>query len=221
VKFNLCALLFFIINDFPSFGILRDYIVKEYHACSICEKNIVYHELKHRRKASYIGYHRFSKCNHPYRRWKLIFNRCEEDKIAPPPLISECVYNLVCQIEVIFGKTQKKNIFKNIWKKKSIFFELPYWSKLNVRNCINVMYIEKNVYDNIIDTLLNIKGKTKDEMHVKIWLRWVFISNYNHNLMLKEHICPQHVILRKWSCHYLVSIRDEFSSFIFWYHGSI
>jgi len=63
---------------------------------------------------------------------------------------------------VTYGKAAKHSRVKNIWKKKSIFFELPYWSKLDVRHCIDVMHMEKNVCDNIIGTLLNIKGKTKD-----------------------------------------------------------
>jgi len=63
----------------------------------------------------------------------------------------------------IIGKTQKHDASeKNIWKKRSIFFYLPYWSDLDVRHCIDVMHVEKNVCDSLIGTLLNIKGKTKD-----------------------------------------------------------
>ena len=47
-------------------------------------------------------------------------------------------------------------------EKKSIFFDLPYWSDHHVRHCIDVMHMEKNVCDSLIGTLLNIKGKTKD-----------------------------------------------------------
>jgi len=93
------------------------------------------------------------------------FNDCQEYITAPPPLTGEKVYNRVCHVEVTFGKTLKNNSVKNIWKKKSIIFELPYWSKLDVRHCINVMHVEKNVCDSIIGTLLNIKGKTKDEIN--------------------------------------------------------
>ena len=35
-------------------------------------------------------------------------------------------------------------------------------SDLDVRHCIDVMHVEKNVCDSLIGTLLNIKGKTKD-----------------------------------------------------------
>ena len=47
-------------------------------------------------------------------------------------------------------------INKQHWKKKSIFFELPYWEHNLVRHNLDVMHIEKNVCDNIIWTLLGI-----------------------------------------------------------------
>jgi len=55
-------------------------------------------------------------------------------------------------------------------EEKLIFFELPYWSKLDVRHCIDVMHVEKNVCDSIIETLLNIKGKTKDGINARKYL---------------------------------------------------
>ena len=47
------------------------------------------------------------------------------------------------------------------WHKKSIFWELPYWKYLLLRHNLDVMHIEKNFFDNIINTLLNVPGKTK------------------------------------------------------------
>ena len=49
-----------------------------------------------------------------------------------------------------------------MFKKKSVFWKLPYWEILRVRHCINVMHIEKNVCESILGTLLKIKGKRKD-----------------------------------------------------------
>jgi len=83
------------------------------------------------------------------------------------PLTGDEVYNLVNKAEVTYGKTIKHSGVKNIWKKKSIFFELPYWSKLDVKHCINVMHVEENVCDSIIGTLLNIKGKTKNGINAR------------------------------------------------------
>jgi len=122
VDFNLRALLFCTINDFQAYGNLIGYSVKGHSACLICEENISPHQLKHRRKTSYIGHRRFLKHNHPYRRLKKVFNGTREDKIAHPPLTGEEVYNQVCNVNVTFEKTQKKSIVKNIWKKKFIFF---------------------------------------------------------------------------------------------------
>ncbi|GJZ77207.1 RNA-directed DNA polymerase, partial [Tanacetum coccineum] len=50
-----------------------------------------------------------------------------------------------------------------LWKKKSVFFELPYWEYNLLRHNLDVMHIEKNVFDNVLETLLNLDGKTKDK----------------------------------------------------------
>ena len=52
-------------------------------------------------------------------------------------------------------------------EKKSIFFELEYWSKLKLRHNLDVMHIEKNICDSIIGTLLNIEGKTQDTIKAR------------------------------------------------------
>ncbi|RDX81187.1 hypothetical protein CR513_38169, partial [Mucuna pruriens] len=62
----------------------------------------------------------------------------------------------------------KKGIEKNIWNKISIFFDLPYLCKLDVRHCMNVMHVEKNVCDSVIDMLLNIQGNIKDNMNTRL-----------------------------------------------------
>ena len=44
----------------------------------------------------------------------------------------------------------------------SILFDHSYWCDLDVRHCLDVMHVKKNVCDSLIDTLFNIKGKKKD-----------------------------------------------------------
>jgi len=105
VNFNLRTLLFCTIKDFPAYANLSGYSVKGHSACSICEENTSYHQLKYGRKTFYIGHRRFLKCNHLYRRLKKAFNGSQEDKIAPPPFIDEEVYNRFCNVNVTFGKT--------------------------------------------------------------------------------------------------------------------
>lgn len=53
------------------------------------------------------------------------------------------------------------------WKKKSIFFELPYWEHNLIRHNLDVMHVEKDVVDNIIYTVLGMKGKTKDNLKAR------------------------------------------------------
>ncbi|XP_056848084.1 uncharacterized protein LOC108815770 isoform X2 [Raphanus sativus] len=47
------------------------------------------------------------------------------------------------------------------WKKRSIFFKLPYWAELPVRHNLDVMHVERNVAASIVSTLLHC-GKSKD-----------------------------------------------------------
>ncbi|RDX91700.1 hypothetical protein CR513_26275, partial [Mucuna pruriens] len=63
---------------------------------------------------------------------------------------------------------RKKGIEKNIWNKISIFFDLPYLCKLDVRHCMDVMHVEKNVCDSVIDMFLNIQGNTKDGLNTRL-----------------------------------------------------
>jgi hypothetical protein len=78
---------------------------------------------------------------------------------------------MVKNIEVVFRKgtvkEQKRNktpTSTNIpFKKQSIFFKyLPYWKDLQTCHNIDLMHVTKNVFDNIIRTLLDMPRKTKD-----------------------------------------------------------
>ncbi|GAU18203.1 hypothetical protein TSUD_26670 [Trifolium subterraneum] len=66
-----------------------------------------------------------------------------------------------------FGKPFADELVTGGWKKKSIFFELPYWKSLYVRHFLDVMHIEKNVFESVIGTLLNIPGKSKDSINAR------------------------------------------------------
>lgn len=52
--FNMRAMLFCTINDFPAYGNLSGYTVKGHKACLICEVNTCYHQLKHGNKTVYL-----------------------------------------------------------------------------------------------------------------------------------------------------------------------
>ncbi|KAL4580035.1 hypothetical protein LXL04_016209 [Taraxacum kok-saghyz] len=49
------------------------------------------------------------------------------------------------------------------WVKRSIFWELPYWRHLLIRHNLDVMHIEKNVFDNLSHTIMG-TPKSKDKL---------------------------------------------------------
>ncbi|XP_031097902.1 uncharacterized protein LOC116002032 isoform X2 [Ipomoea triloba] len=60
------------------------------------------------------------------------------------------------------------NLLKRIFgKKMSIFWDLPYWEHLSIRHCLDVLDVEKNICESIVGTLLNIQGKTKDDIKAR------------------------------------------------------
>jgi hypothetical protein len=69
---------------------------------------------------------------------------------------------------------------RSAWKKRSIFFTLPYWEDHMLRHNLNVMHIEKNVTDNIIGTLLNLNRKTNDNLKARLDLELMGIRHELH-----------------------------------------
>ena len=91
-------------------------------------------------------------------------------------LTGDQVFEKVKDMSTQFGKPFANTLVKGGWKKRSIFFEFPYWKSLYVRHFLDVMHIGKNVFESVIGTLLNIKEKSKDglksrEDMVKIGIR--------------------------------------------------
>jgi hypothetical protein len=64
--------------------------------------------------------------------------------------------------------------------KKSIFFELPYWSSLLIRHNLDVMHIEKNICESLLGTLLEIEGKCKDSENVRLDMEHLGIRQDQH-----------------------------------------
>ena len=54
------------------------------------------------------------------------------------------------------------------WKKKTFFFQFPTWKTLILRHNLDVMYIEKNICDSIVGTLLSVDGKSKDNFNSRL-----------------------------------------------------
>ena len=140
--FTLRAAVLWTIHDFPAYGTLSGYSTKGYKACPVCMAETASFRL--RSKISYMGHRRYLCPDHAWRS-ELNFDGSVETR-RPPKLMSgdELLLELnklwvpmpgkdaavreddkKQQLEV--GYTNDSN-----WGRKSIFWELEYWSKLKL-----------------------------------------------------------------------------------------
>jgi len=123
--------------------------------------------LANGRKSLWFDHRRFLPHNYPFRRSKN--GLLKDQKVVlglPLKITSEELCSRVCDYPKVtdFGTTVPIPRYKvdHHWTKKSIFWDLPYWKDNLLRHNLDVMHIEKNYFDNIFNTVMDVKGKTKD-----------------------------------------------------------
>ncbi|CAM8999989.1 unnamed protein product [Rhodiola kirilowii] len=163
-NFQMHAALLWTINDFPAYGNLSGWGTKGKMACPSCHVCTSSLRLKEAKKTCYMGHRRFLPMGHRWRGKKMI---------APRPLSGDEVLNQLNKLgQVTFGKASKSCLQGYLkdhnWRKCSIFFELPYWRTLLLRHNLDVMHVEKNICDNVLGTILQIAGKSKDSKEVRL-----------------------------------------------------
>ncbi|XP_019246466.1 PREDICTED: uncharacterized protein LOC109226120 [Nicotiana attenuata] len=146
--------LLWTISDFPALAMLSGWSTKGRLACPACNYGTCSQYLKHSRKMCYLDHRTFLPPDHPFRRDKKSFDGVD-------------VSEELREFNHVFGKGQKKWHRGNEgpWKKKSIFFELPYWAHNRLRHNLDVMHIEKNICDSLLGTLLDMPRKSKDHVN--------------------------------------------------------
>ncbi|GKB63075.1 hypothetical protein Tco_0919261 [Tanacetum coccineum] len=134
-------------------------------------------------------------------------------KLRQAPIVAsgDDILNQLKGVDFLF-----ENVENSPWKKKSIFFTLPYWKNLLLRHNLDVMHIEKNVCDNIVGTLLGQVGKSKDNLKARLDLeKWdtfletlrsikppdEYSPNISHCLQLKER---KVMGMKSYDCHMLM-----------------
>ncbi|CAH9097537.1 unnamed protein product [Cuscuta europaea] len=166
-NFIMKAAIIWTINDFPAYDMLSGWSTHGLMGCPICMEKSGANWLTFSKKPSYFDCHRkFLSENHRYRKDKKSFIRGRVVRDTPPPrLTGEAIFNRVRRIPTVIQEPNKKPYGfcdTHKWTKRSIFWELPYWKDLLIRHNIDVMHTEKNVFDNIFNTVMDFKGKTKD-----------------------------------------------------------
>jgi hypothetical protein len=113
-------------------------------------------------KIVYMGHRLYILKKHQFWSMKDQFNGNIERRRPPPHLTGHDVYKIVKDVHVVLGKrkmTGKNTEEDEMWKKQSIFWELPYGKDLDICHSIDVMHIEKNVCESLFGTLLNTDEK--------------------------------------------------------------
>ena len=182
-NFMLRASVLWTISDFPGYAILSGLSIKGKLACPIWGYETSSMYLKHSKKVCYMNHPKFLDSNHKWRSYKKTFNGEIEIGQTPTMLSGREVETLLDSYKNVFGKGKGKRKVScdvNPWNKKSIFFDLPYWSDNLIRHNLDVMHIEKNICDSILGTLLNIGGKIKDHLNARLDLQELCIRKDLH-----------------------------------------
>lgn len=151
-KFTLKAMLLWTISDYPALGSLAGCKVKGKQACNVCGKDTPNRWLKFSRKYVYLGNRKRLSPGHHYRRRKGWFDNTVEKGTANRIQTGAEIFATLKNFRNDFGRSlaKKKKRKRNVvsedevaedeendetsdqwrWKKRSIFFDLPYWKVL-------------------------------------------------------------------------------------------
>jgi Transposase family tnp2/Domain of unknown function (DUF4218) len=169
-NFKLRAALMWTISDFPAYSMLSGWSTAGRCACPYCMERSDAFTLRCSGKQSWFDNSRkFLEDDHPFRRDKRNFRKNKRVDTAPPSnrsgveILDEINRLGLLKVTELEAEHVNAQIAKTSgWKKRSIFWDLPYWSTNLIRHNLDVMHIEKNVFDNVFNTVMNVKGKTKD-----------------------------------------------------------
>nr|GFB92775.1 hypothetical protein [Tanacetum cinerariifolium] len=136
-KFNMRAMVLWTINDFPARSSLCGWSGQGYKACPTCNKDTPSDPPKEFDRDEILG---------------------QLDRLPT---------RLTGKHPSFGGVKIKRNVRVELnWTKRSIFYELEYWSFLTLRHNLDIMHIEKNMLEAILNTLL-MNDKSKDTVKAR------------------------------------------------------
>ena len=138
-------------------------------ACPHCMYDSDAFTLQKSGKQSWFDNHRkFLPAYHPYRRNLNAFRKNKAvTKFAEPVRSGKDIFDTIEHLGLRYAwepdadRINGRICKEHNWKKRSIFWDLSYWSTNLIWYNLDVMHIEKNFFDNIFNTVLNISKKTK------------------------------------------------------------
>ncbi|XP_071707070.1 uncharacterized protein [Rutidosis leptorrhynchoides] len=176
-NFTMRAILLWTVSDFPAYAILSGWRTHGRLACPYCMGDTNTFWLNEGGKPCWFDCHRILLPErHSFRRDKKGFKKgiSQLSTTIPPELTGDEILSQVSNFPTVYegepysAKNSKDPNFGKThnWVKKSIFWELPYWHSLLIRHNLDVMHIEKNVFENLFNTIMD-TPKTKDNIKAR------------------------------------------------------
>ncbi|XP_073137591.1 uncharacterized protein [Henckelia pumila] len=171
-NFTMRAALMWMSSDFSAYAMLFGWSTEGKLACPYCMDSSESFSLPYSGKTSWFDNHsKFLPMDHPLRRNRHLFLSGQRFTNSTPPIktgeqllndIDE--YGFLPAYEVDADELNKEihTVASCGWRRRSILWELPYWSKNLIRHNLDVMHIEKNIFDNLFNTVMNVPRRTKD-----------------------------------------------------------
>ncbi|CAO2825429.1 unnamed protein product [Amaranthus hypochondriacus] len=189
-NFCLRAALMWTISDFSAYSMLSGWSTHGKNACPYCMSDSKAFYLRNSRKMCWFDCHRmFLPDRHPFRRRNKanFMARVQEEDHAPHTrtgveILGEL--NMHGMKKVYENGAQEYNEYYGPltggWEKRSVFWDLPYWKTNMIRHCLDVMQIEKQIFDNIFNTILRVEKKTNDHLNARKDLQDLGIRSILH-----------------------------------------
>ena len=174
-EFTQRAALLTCVHDYPANGNSSCMTTKGYKACTKCGDGTEGLFLPESKKIVYMGHRKWLEMKDPWRNDKKNFNGRIERRQKPRELTGHEVYEIVRDLEVVAGKAQPAGPDGLTYKRRSVFWDLPYWRFLQSRHTIDVMHVEKNVCDSLLGLMMHHADKSKDGPKSRNDLQWMGI----------------------------------------------
>ncbi|KAI3520702.1 hypothetical protein L1887_10152 [Cichorium endivia] len=171
-NFQMRAVLLWTVSDFPAYAMLSGWSTKGNLACPYCSDKSGSFRLSNGKKSCWFDCHRkHLRRGHAFRGDKVNFlkNKTVRREVPISYPSGEEIWQTIQHFSTVYnGTPYGLNYLKpdgfgitHNWVKKSIFWELPYWRHLLIRHNLDVMHIERNVFENLFHTIMG-TSKTKD-----------------------------------------------------------
>ncbi|KAG8490967.1 hypothetical protein CXB51_014698 [Gossypium anomalum] len=169
-NFNLRTALLWTINDFSAYANLSSWSTKGRYACPCCATQTCSKWLYNGKKFSYMGHRRWLDGNHKFRFQRTLFDGTDEYRGAPEQTIGSEILFMLKDINFSYGKMNQPH---NMQTKRRSRDESDEEDDPN-----------ENVYENIIGTILNVDGKSKDTLQSQLDLV---------NMRIRRDLHPQDI----------------------------